>query len=447
MAKKITEAELKELKANACGILSECRRVILTRFPFSGSVMTTMDLVPIRDLRCSTACTDGKSIYFDIEFLSKLNDAERMFVLSHELWHSVLMHFLRTESRDRQLFNVATDLEVNQLLREEGMAAPTEVLFPEPMGLPTGKNAEEYYELLLNKAKKNSTSQGGEGGSGGQSSGSGNSKSNSKLKGQFDKHVFDKDNVESEKDGAGTRTDKYGEVGFDDDFNPQQDEATMEKVREAAVQAIQQIERSRGEVPGYLKNLATKLLDAKMPWQELLCQFITRSIGDGKTSWSKPNRRHVYNGTYLPSRYSDKIKIAVGIDTSGSTSGDIPRFLGELNGLVKTFGDYELHIIQCDTTVAMSKAYSNDDPLDLENEQFEVSGYGGTYLHPIFEHIADNDIDPSAILILTDGEIEEFPEGDAPDVPVLWAISHGCMNAARHNIHFGELVELEKSCD
>ena len=152
----MSEERLAELKANASEILAFCRQQVLYRHPFCGAVAMGLELVPVRDRRCPTAMTDGKSIFFDISFLSGLSQAEREFVLGHEIWHVIMMHFLRSGDADRETFNIAADMEVNQLLEADGFEAPADVLFPNKShsrkceyDFPDGLSAEEYYALLM----------------------------------------------------------------------------------------------------------------------------------------------------------------------------------------------------------------------------------------------------------------------------------------------------------
>lgn len=466
---KLSPEKLETLKENARGILAECRRCLMDRQPFVGGVAMNLDIVPVRDKRIPTACTDGKSIYFDIDFLSNLSVDERLFVLAHEIWHNVMLHFVRCEGRDRTLFNIATDLEVNQLLVKDGLCIPKECLWPDKYGFKHDLNAEQYYELLLKQQNNSGSGSSGQSspsaGGSSSSSGSGNSQSNSsnsengggesdaeskltsagKPKGQFDSHKYEGDDVENE---AGENcSDKWGEVGFDEDFKPETSENEMRKsvaeIREAAVTAAQNYERQRGELPAHIKGIVQKLLKPEVSWKEVLAQFVTRASGEDRT-WRLPNRRFVHSGLYLPSTEGMKMKIAVGIDTSGSVMQDLPKFLGELNALVKSFGNYELHLIQCDASVQDYKLYTEEDPLDLENEKFNVRGMGGTMLKPIFDYVELNELDVDAAVIFTDGYCEKFNEYDAPSYPVLWMVSKG---GTKENLTFGEVHMFEKSED
>lgn len=469
-AKEVSPEKEKELKENAFGILCNARRQLLNNEPFIGSIAMNLDIVPVRDIRLPTAATDGSKIYFDIDFLSSLNSNDTVFVLAHEVWHCAMAHFIRDEGREHDLFNVATDLEVNQILETDGMSVPADCLMPDKLKLKRGLSAEEYYELLLKQSKKNSKGNSqGKKSQADKGSGSGSDAENDKndgspmnssgnkdgkLTGQFDKHITDLDTNDTDANGAGEgqgggngkcMSDKYGKLGFDKDFNPRPSKQQVDKMREMAVAAVQQVERERGELPAHLKRFVNELLTPKVDWREVLHSFVTRAMGE-KSDWNRPNRRFISSHTYLPSHYGDKLKVCVGIDTSGSTGGDIPRFLGELDGLVKSFGSYELTLIECDAVVGKFEKYDDENPLDLESTKFDISGGGGTTLTPIFEKIKEENVKCDCICIFTDGYCEDFKREQDPGVPVLWMISNGCVkDIAPGHFEFGEVCEFEKS--
>ena len=478
---KLTDEETQVLKKKASEILSVCRRNILNKYPFIGSIALRMNMVPVRDIRVRTACTDGDSVYFDIAFLSSLSDDERVFVLAHEVWHAVLMHLVRRHNRNPQLFNIATDKEVNNMLKQDGFVPPSDLCFPE--GDEVGKCAEEIYEMMLKKMPKmpknqsGNSSSGGSGNKNGQSSGfsSQNSKKNKnssgsnsgsndsdddqnggnkdgRLKGQFDRHIYDGDNSSSGSngnqpnengqpnknngegdgenegngsDGFSTITDKYGEVGLDSDYQPKVPRNFADKMRETVISEANRIEKMKGNLPAHIKSLVKKFTSAEVPWQEVLAQFVTRCYNSGKRSWIPPNRRHVHNNIYLQSRQAEKIKICLGIDTSGSTIGDRSKFLGELYSLIKSFGLFELTIVECDAEVGAVKHYTQDDDLEFEidNGEYSMSGGGGTAMRPIYDYILDNQIECDAICIMTDGYIDNIPTNPIPSLPTLWIIT------------------------
>ena len=464
-SRELTEEETKTLKKKASEILSVCRRDVLTKYPFIGSIALRMEMVPVRDIRVRTACTDGNSVYFDIAFLSSLTREEQTFVLAHEVWHAVMMHLVRLQNRNPELFNIATDKEVNYMLQKDGFVAPKDLLFPTKE--EEGKCAEEIYEMLLKKMKnKQQQNDMGDESSGSNRSNSrqnknGNSSNSNRqpsqngsqsdkngnktgeFKGQFDKHVYDGmedgqpnqsnngQNGDGDGDSSGNSygelTDKYGKVGLDSDFQPKVSKDFADKMRETIVSEAQRVEKMKGSLPAHIKELVKKCTQAEIKWQEVLAQFVTRCYNSGNRSWIPPNRRHIHNGVYLQSRQATKIKLAVGIDTSGSTMGDRSKFLGELHSLIKSFGMFELSIIECDAEVGAYKHYTQDDNLDFEidNGEYAMSGGGGTAMRPIFDYILDNQIDCDAICIMTDGYIDSIPTNPIPSLPVLWVITKG----------------------
>lgn len=430
-AKELTADQVATLKENAAGILAQTRKSILNCYPFVGSIAMSLDIVPTRDCRCTTMATDGKAIYCDIDFLASLSTDDRMFIVAHEIYHNVMLHSLRRENRDHKIFNIATDMEINQILKNDGLAVPSTALLPASYRLPDGLSAEEYYDRIVNddymkqKAQdsSNSNSQNGSGNADGE------------LSGQFDTHIYDGEELQEK--GDETKQDRYGKVGYDPDFKPNVTREAVERVREAAVSAAQMIQRQGGHVPSHIEQIIKNLLEPKLDWKELLSQFVTKCNGDIRT-WNRCNRRFISSRTYLPSSYSDRLKIVVGIDTSGSVYDYIEKFLAEVNGIVKNF-DYELTIVQCDTMVRDVMTYDEMSPLDLEHTEFKVAGGGGTMLTPIFDYVRDNNIECDCCVMLTDGYTETFDEKNMPEFPVLWCVTK---DGTKDNIKFGEVCDL-----
>lgn len=470
----LSDEELKELKRKAFNAMSHSRHVLLSKYPFIGSIALRMELVPIRDVRVSTACTDGNSIFADIAFLSSLSQDERTFVLAHEIWHAVLIHLTRRGTRNPALFNIASDKEVNYLLKSDGFIPPTGLCFPEDDEI--GKSAEEIYEMMLKKMKNQQQQQGNSqnedssdsatGSSKGRKSGkpNKNNKSNnnehddepsngsSKLSGQFDKHLYD-NSVEPTNDadsngeggnGIPEIHDKYGKVGLDPDFKPSISKDFADRMRETVISEAQRCEKTRGTLPNHIKELVKKLMTPEIKWQEVLAQFVTKCYNSGARTWIPPNRRHIHNDIYLQSRQASKIKLAVGIDTSGSTYGDRSKFLTELHSLIKSFGNFDLHIIECDCEVGAYKHYTQDDDLEsiIDNNEYTMSGGGGTAMAAIYDYILDNQIECDAIVIMTDGYIDNIPKNPIPSLPTLWVITK---DGTENFCNWGQKIKLKNS--
>ena len=452
----MAEVDIKEVKTKVAKGLEVARWNLLEKHPFIGEMLLRFSIIPTYDKNCLTAATDGSKIYFDCEFYSNLTKGQREFVLAHEVWHNIFLHFIRRQMRDQMLWNVATDMEINHMLQNEGLEVLKDCCFPDP--IVAGKNAEDIYAYLKKhqqkQQKKNGKGQGddqsqgsGEGDQDGDSpDGQGDSSSSSNSKGgkqkgnqngqgqnngnnkgqygnQFDKHIY-------EGDGSGNadkQDGKFGKRGNDPDFNPSMKDAkeTENKIKEMVTSVAQSIERKQGHLPAGVASYVEKMLKPEINWKEALSQFICKVLG-GEHTWSRVSRHALARGHYLPGRMEERITVAVGLDTSGSCTQDLPKFLGELNGLLNSFGKYEVTLIQCDAEIQDVQKYDDANPIDLTKE-FEAKGFGGTDARPIFKWIRESGEEYNAIIVMTDGytTAPTYSVG----IPTLWVLTaDGCDN-------------------
>ncbi len=422
--------DLESRKAKVAELLAQDRQKLLMKLPFTGGLTMRLDLVPVSDVRLETASTDGDRIFVDVDFYSKLGAAERLFVLAHEVWHCALLHFLRRQNRDRLLFNVAADLEIHFLLTDEGFEAPF-VLPHDPRW--KGLSAEEIYERLLKKdgiRTNGQTSEHIKGLGEGQGfdrhldSGAGAGIENEGAGGAGDEGRADGANEGAAGDAGGNEgraaSGANARKGFDPDYTPRIAAGAEERCRERLTSAVQQAERTRGTLPAGLKRIVEAVLRPEIGWKELLAQFVTSCYG-GSRRWLPPARRHVWQGLYLQSRRSEKLRAVVAVDTSGSTSGDLAKFFSELNALLGTFGAYELTVVQCDAAVGAVETFDDASPFD-PNRKWKATGGGGTDFRPVFDYVEKHpELEPALLIYFTDG-YGHYPDR-APSYPVMWLLT------------------------
>ena len=386
-------AQEEKLKIKAAEQLEADRIKLLMEQPFVGAVLIRQNLIPVVDSRCETATTDGQNIFVSPEFYLAMTPGERRFLLAHEVWHTVFLHFLRRGNRDRNLFNIAADMEVNALLRSEKFKLRPDALLPEPEW--NGLNAEEIYEQLLHQNEKE------------QAEG-------------MDQHIEPEDDMENLSGAGGEAADEViMDPDFQVDFGSHPEDLAKEKVIEAAAQC----ERKRGTLPAHIARIVENFRAGKLHWKELLAQFVTSCFG-GSRRWLPPNRRYISSGLYLQSRRDSQLNAVLAIDTSGSTGEDLARFAGELAGLLNTFGNYELKVICCDSKIQSVENFSGAAPFD--GKHFTFKGGGGTSFKPVFEYIAKESEQPDLLIYFTDG-CGDLPE--KPAYPVMWVITPGGRNA------------------
>ena len=122
---------------------------VLAKFPLLGVTMSKLEVEA--DDRVGTAMTTGEKIYYSPKYFNELSDDEEVFVFSHEVFHVAFEHIPRCKGHDMDLWNIATDAVINQLLKQEGLPI-REGLVDIPEAL--GKSAEEMYKILWERREQ-----------------------------------------------------------------------------------------------------------------------------------------------------------------------------------------------------------------------------------------------------------------------------------------------------
>lgn len=142
--------------------IATLKRKMLVKYPFFGSVVASVGYKENKDI--PTAGTDGETIYYNPEYLESLSVEEQTFIFAHEVCHIAFNHILRSEGKDPELWNIATDGVINQFLKRDGLKmAPGGVDMAEAINY----DAEQLYEKLLQEKQQRQQQQ--QNGGGGQS--------------------------------------------------------------------------------------------------------------------------------------------------------------------------------------------------------------------------------------------------------------------------------------
>ena len=129
--------------------IAALKRKMLVKYPFFGSVVASVDYKENKDI--PTAGTDGKTIYYNPEYLEGLSVEEQTFIFAHEVCHIAFNHILRSEGKNPKLWNIATDGVINQFLKRDGLKmAPGGVDIAEAINY----DAEQLYEKLLQEKQQ-----------------------------------------------------------------------------------------------------------------------------------------------------------------------------------------------------------------------------------------------------------------------------------------------------
>lgn len=338
--------------------ITKARTALILEQPFFGMLAMRLHLVATD--RVPTLAVDGKTIFYNEEFVNGLTHELTKSAIGHEVMHCVLDHMYRRQGREPRRWNQAGDYVINPMLEDAGLELGKGWLYNPAFA---GKTTDEVYNLLPESNEDD--------------------KSNDPL-----------DQVE------------------DGDANQADGSMTSTDWKIAAVQAATEANKI-GKLPGSLQRFVEKLTEPQVDWREVLRSFITERARDDY-SWMRPNRRLAGQGIFMPGLYSEAMgEIAVVIDTSGSiTDKTLAKFGTEIQGIVDNTRPSKVHVIYCDAEVNHADTFGLGEPL-----KFEGHGGGGTDFRPPFKYIEENQITPICLVYLTD---LYGPHGDAPEYPVMW---------------------------
>lgn len=360
--------------------LSKAKTSLILEHPFIGTVAMNMpfefnDAVP-------TAATNGKRVLFNPQFVEGLSDEELKFLVAHECLHPMLEHNFRRKERSARRWNMAADYVINELLVVDKVGRmPALGLRDTNIYNAGGGTSEGIYSILPEQPEDKGTD------------------------GLLDDC----------EDGEGTPAEQE-----------QQKAEWKVKVAQAA-----QAAKMMGKISAEMQRLVDEVLQPKVNWRDVMQRFLVRAKTDQR-SFARFNRRFLPQGLYMPSVSGEAMgELVFAVDCSGSIGQDeINQFAAEIRKVKDDLIPERIHVIYFDSEVSHVESYEQHDELDIRPH-----GGGGTAFSPVFEKIIELNINPVAIVFLTDLQCGDF--GNQPDAPVLWVTT--CPGQAP----FGEVVEMK----
>jgi predicted metal-dependent peptidase len=397
-------------ETTATNRIQKARTTLLLDHPFFGSLLFRLKGRENRSI--ATMATDGASLYYNPEFVDTLNSATLAGVLAHEVMHPALQHHLRRSKRDPRRWNEACDFAINPLLLDAGLSLPDGILVDHRF---RGMSAEQIYNLREAEAQPQP---------GGQKSASDGAGTES--------------GETSEKQGStneATAPVTEGGIGqvLDAPLPGEETPSVEEQAREWSVAVNQAVTLSKqaGKTPVGLDRTLEGAAEAAVDWRELLRRLWSDTI-PADSSWMRPNRRHIWNGLYLPGVVREGVgEIAIAVDCSGSVNGRLLRlFEAEVCSILEGQRPQCVHILYFDTEVHKVETYQAGEPVHLN-----PVGGGGTDFGPCFDWLDEHGIQPQTLVFLTD-LCGTFPENE-PAYPVIWA------STERRKAPFGSVVPMQ----
>jgi len=393
--------------------IEKAKAKLMLDHPYFGTLASALKLEKNNELL--TFSSDGESMFYNSEYVDKLEVPEVEFMMANGAMHAVLKHQYRASERTNWLWQTATDYVVNGMLVKNGMQLPVYANYEEKFD---GMYAEEVYEML--RAEMNSDEEYAS-----------DTEQTEQISESDDVHAENLTMQEELIESNDTDNTEYDSSDMTEEINITPDvESLSEEMKEHFEQIFQKLNR-QGNLPQDLNLVVPEYFSHKVNWRELLYGYIA-SYAKSTYSFMPPNMKYLYRGIYLPSLSSDLLRIVIAIDTSGSVDEMLlGEFLAEINSIMHSYPNYEIDVITADAKVQSHKVF-----LPGENLEYEVSGRGGTDFRSVFAYI-DSYIDyPTLLLYFTDG-MGIFPENEA-SYDVMWIMPEV------KEVPFGEVMVLDK---
>ena len=329
-----------------------------------------------------TACTNGRDVIYNPEFVKSLNDKELNFVVLHEALHKVYqhMHLWKKLWKDNpMLANMAADYVVNDVIMN--IKDKAFIKLPDG-GLYDSKfHGWSYPEIYRHLEKEEE--QGGQGNGAGQ---------------PFDEH--DMSNAE------------------------QMSAEEMKEYVDQVNEAIHQGGLLAGRFGQKLPRSVTETLQPKVDWTTALREFVSSvAQGNDEHTYRKFDKRMILDDIIQPGVMSEKIgDIVVAIDTSGSISAAmINEFAAELQSICEQVNPDALRVMWWDTTVSSEQVFTPDGFNDI-SKLLKPTGGGGTHVSCVSEYIVKRNYKADCVLVFTDGYVEDDVKWDVM-CPTLWLVT------------------------
>jgi predicted metal-dependent peptidase len=336
---------------------------LLLRHSFFGNMATRLRMVDCTDDPIiNTAATDGRHFYYDTNFVNKLNPKQTEFLFAHEVLHNVFDHLSRRGDRDPQIWNIAADYAINQILVDERVGEKITIVKIFQDNKYRGKSTEEIYDEIYKKYDLQQLQAIGQ---------------------LLDQHLDPSDTP-----GEGSPRKQYSKE-------------ELRKIRDEIKEQMITASQTAGNVPLGIKRMIQELTEPKLNWKELLRQQIQSTIRNDYT-WMRPSRKGWHTGAVLPGmNFDQQIDICVAIDMSGSISNTTAAiFLSEIKGIMDQFKEFNLKLWCFDTKVYNLAEITSDNISDFDS--YEVNGGGGTEFMCNWQFMRDNDIVPKKFIMFTD---------------------------------------------
>lgn len=370
--------------------VSKICKTLMIKEPYYGFFFLGLNKKFSSDLPTAGVYKQNLNFALDInkEFWYNLPEDHRYGIIKHELLHLVFFHlYMRKDFADKELFNIAADMEVNQYIDRSNL--PTGCIFLDTFNIPLPVRAgtKVYYELLDQNLKSDNPDK--------------------NLKAFMDQMKSGKGMP------GGMSSHDFWEMF---DGLSETEKKLLKSQLEYQMKESAKNVKGRGYVPGEIQQTIDELFKQKesvFNWKA----YFRRLMGTSykiftKKTYRKPSKRFEDSAGL---KIKKKQRILVGIDTSGSVSeAELVDFFSEINHIYRA--GVSVHIIECDACIHRQYEYKG---------KFDgtVSGRGGTEFKPIIDYYNNHLQEFTTLIYFTDGEC--YVKDLKPKKSMIWVLSSG----------------------
>ncbi|WP_434581096.1 VWA-like domain-containing protein [Sulfurimonas sp. NW15] len=372
--------------------ISQAKAKLLLEYPYFGTLASKIDVVMNDDIEAFKS--DGKKLEINSDYLKNLELSEMEFVFANGAMHASLAHEMRKNKRSGWLWQMATDMAVNDMLVQNGLDMPYGAQYRERF---SGMYAEEIYAELK------------------------------------DDILRDDEDLEYEADDAGDVEQKENNEQEQQSSEQQlQEEILQEQLFAEEAIALLESKMHKGEAPVTIERFFQLGDFGKIDWRNELRIALDPYFRDDYVMMP-PSKKLLYRGIYLPSNISQTFRLVIAVDSSGSIDTVLlNEFLSEVNFLMTLVQNYQIELLVCDEKIQSHSTFYSGERLEID-----IKGGGATDFRPVFYFIEENFDDVKLLLYFTD-LAGVFPK-NAPDYEVKW------ISSKEKELPFGTLIKLDQA--
>lgn len=422
---------------NANEIVSKLKFKVYKEYPFYAELSFNKEHIinNIINTMCVALDTNNNIlIVFNKDFLESHTFSDNLFSYLHELKHIALNHLFvskKYSDKDEFLMNIAQDIIVNELTREEISPSPLllnslvfKEKFKELKHLDVKKMSHlEIYDILNKKFKNILNEMKIPNPSSNRINGNNGNiddilKDFSEKMKEFSKQV---DKLKEQNEITETESNifkqAYKDYYFKKMFNKLSDKEKQklkEKIKNEVLQGYV-LAKQRGKATAGMEQIIEHLFKKVRDWKKVLREEIMEMI-KGDWTWNRVsdnlqalhiagfkqigNLPSLDDTYYLPS-------LVIGIDVSGSISNEeYKNFLNEIYSIFKSINIKEAEIVMWENEITKTIKFRNGAVNMVLQELKKRKGYGGTTLRSFLKYCNKKPNINKIAIILTDGYVE-----------------------------------------